>query len=66
MPELLVIFVNFTNSRTDTFSVTGGTGVNTPPIICGTNTGEHSKNINIILSYEEQLSLDFLSLNYKY
>jgi len=26
---------------TDTFSVTGGTGINTPPRICGTNTGEH-------------------------
>ena len=50
MPDLLVIFVYFTNSRTDTFSVTGGTGVNTPPIICGTNTGEHSKNMNVILS----------------
>jgi len=29
--------------RTDSFSVTGGTGANTPPVICGTNTGEHSK-----------------------
>ena len=30
--------------RTDTFTVTGpGTGPNTPPTICGTNNGEHSK-----------------------
>ena len=29
--------------RTDTFSVTGGGGSDSPPTICGTNTGEHSK-----------------------
>ena len=31
-----------TQCQTDTFSVTGGTG-NSPPVICGTNTGYHSK-----------------------
>ena len=32
------------NYRTDSFTVSGSsTGQNTPPTICGTNTGEHSK-----------------------
>lgn len=35
--------------RTDTFTVTGSTGTNNPPTICGTNTGEHSKYTNIYL-----------------
>lgn len=33
---------SFTQCLTDTFSVTSP-GQNTPPSICGTNTGEHSK-----------------------
>jgi len=33
-----------TNCQTDTFSVTGSGGT-TPPLICGTNTGYHSKMI---------------------
>jgi hypothetical protein len=38
-----------TNCLTDTFTVTGSGGA-TPPVICGTNTGYHSKII-IILTY---------------
>ena len=33
-----------TQCLTDTFSVTGPSG-SVPPVICGTNTGEHSKII---------------------
>ena len=34
-----------TQCLTDTFSVTGPSG-SVPPVICGTNTGEHSKRAN--------------------
>ena len=34
----------FNYFRTDTFTVSGlGTGTNSPPTICGINTGEHSE-----------------------
>ena len=40
-----------TQCLTDTFSVTGPSG-SVPPVICGTNTGEHSEhNDNILLVY---------------
>ena len=32
-----------TQCQTDTFSLTGPAG-SVPPVICGTNTGEHSKS----------------------
>ena len=34
-----------TNCQTDTFTVTGSGGT-APPVICGTNTGYHSMEIN--------------------
>jgi hypothetical protein len=34
-----------TQCQTDTFSLTGPGG-STPPVICGTNSGEHSKLLN--------------------
>ncbi len=36
-----------TNCLTDTFTVTGSGGT-TPPVICGTNSGYHSKSITIV------------------
>ena len=35
-----------TQCLTDTFSVTGPSG-SVPPVICGTNTGEHSEFLNM-------------------
>ena len=32
-----------TQCATDTFTVTGGKGGNSPPVICGTNSNQHSK-----------------------
>ena len=45
MNILLISTDIISNYRTDTFTVggTSGTGVSSPPTICGTNTGEHSK-----------------------
>ena len=37
-----------TQCQTDIFSVTAP-GNNAPPVICGTNTGEHSKKCNEII-----------------
>jgi len=31
-----------TQCQTDTFTITGG-GASTPPVICGTNTGQHGR-----------------------
>ena len=33
-----------TQCNTDTFTITGPTG-STPPVICGTNTGQHGLNL---------------------
>ena len=47
--------LNFaTKCLTDTFSVTGSSP--TPPSICGTNTGKHSKCYKSIQGVEPQLS----------
>ena len=36
--------------RTDSFTVSGPrTGQNNPPTICGTNTGEHSKFVLLVI-----------------
>jgi hypothetical protein len=62
-----------TNCQTDTFSVTGSGS--TPPVICGTNTGYHSKGFFIkfhcgenYFSFErkvenKKIKLDYLMLN---
>jgi hypothetical protein len=39
-----------TNCMTDTFSVTGSGGT-TPPVICGTNSGYHSKAFTVMICY---------------
>ena len=38
-----------TQCLTDTFSVTGPSG-SVPPVICGTNTGEHSESLMAIFA----------------
>ena len=39
-----VAFTAATQCQTDTFSITGSPGGN-PPVICGTNSGYHGKNL---------------------
>ena len=40
----LFAIAHFAHFRTDSFTVTGlSTGQNSPPTICGINTGEHSE-----------------------
>ena len=39
-----------TQCQTDTFSLTGPAG-SVPPVICGTNTGEHSNNTTFVITH---------------
>ena len=49
-PALPAAPVPSASACTDTFTVTSSTSTITYPVICGDNTGQHSKYYNIIIS----------------